>query len=342
MAQSFPSGGMIEYIVSQEYARKVLTEESSFSFECGMEEVRCPHIFFPKRWLLTLVKILGIQWMRYIHGGTFFRDVDSVVRELSTKKLRSIAKETWPVFELGVSELLNTVQDEKPVDILPHVKRIMAQATIRILLGPTYQNEEDVNRILDISADVAELMGLRRHESRMAHKYPRLWRTLTFAVIIVWVTYFLAIHPDCQKSIRDEAESLVRSEMSGSGSEYKALQDATLVDSFVREVLRMKGDTVNAVRVAVRDVELAGHRIPKGTPVFPVTYLSNRSPALIADPDKFDAKRWIGTGKSATTAGQDYLAFGLGRWSCPGRFLAVMGEKFYTDSPSWSWFDAIQ
>ncbi|CRK23187.1 hypothetical protein BN1723_002945 [Verticillium longisporum] len=341
MAQSFPSGGMIEYIVSQEYARKVLTEESSFSFECGMEEVRCPHIFFPKRWLLTLVKILGIQWMRYIHGGTFFRDVDSVVRELSTKKLRSIAKETWPVFELGVSELLNTVQDEKPVDILPHVKRIMAQATIRILLGPTYQNEEDVNRILDISADVAELMGLRRHESRMAHKYPRLWRTLTLtkivlirlpldiglvfarrlwadissrekhrdpedetifshlvdryastsgsvsflsklwimililtvifgsvhqtAVIIVWVTYFLAIHPDCQKSIRDEAESLVRSEMSGSGSEYKALQDATLVDSFVREVLRMKGDTVNAVRVAVRDVELAGHRIPKGS-----------------------------------------------------------------------------
>ncbi|KAF3343487.1 GPI transamidase component GPI17 [Verticillium dahliae VDG2] len=161
MAQSFPSGGMIEYIVSQEYARKVLTEESSFSFERGMEE------------------ILGIHWMRYIHGGTFFRDVDSVVRELSTKKLRSIAKETWPVFELGVSELLNTVQDEKPVDILPHVKRIMAQATIRILLGPTYQNEEDVNRILDISADVAELMGLRRHESRMAHKYPRLWRTLT-------------------------------------------------------------------------------------------------------------------------------------------------------------------
>ncbi|KAG7110949.1 hypothetical protein HYQ45_017364 [Verticillium longisporum] len=158
---------MIEYIVSQEYARKVVTEESSFSFERGMEE------------------ILGIHWMRHIHGGTFFRDVDSIVGELSTKKLRTIAKETWPVFELGVSELLDTVQDEKPIDILQHVKRIMAQATICILLGPTYQNDEDVNRILNISADVAELMGLRRHESRMARKFPRLWRTLTLTKMVL-------------------------------------------------------------------------------------------------------------------------------------------------------------
>ncbi|KAH6677975.1 hypothetical protein EV126DRAFT_435327, partial [Verticillium dahliae] len=79
--------------------------------------------------------------------------------------------------------------------------------------------------------------------------------------------------------------------MSGSGSEYKALQDATLADSFVGR-----------------------------------TYLSNRSPALIADPDKFDAKRWIGTGKSATTAGQDYLAFGLGRWSYQGLDFALVRQ----------------
>lgn len=52
------------------------------------------------------------------------------------ERIKLITKLAWPVFELGVSELLNTVQDEKPVDILPHVKRIMAQATIRILLGP--------------------------------------------------------------------------------------------------------------------------------------------------------------------------------------------------------------
>lgn len=29
----------IEYLISQEYTRKVLTDESSFSFERGMEEV---------------------------------------------------------------------------------------------------------------------------------------------------------------------------------------------------------------------------------------------------------------------------------------------------------------
>jgi hypothetical protein len=38
------------------------------------------------------------------------------------------------------------------------------------------------------------------------------------------------------------------------------------------------------------------------------------------------ATRWVSSGKSAGTVGPGYLAFGLGRWSCPGRFLAVMGE----------------
>lgn len=31
-------------------------------------------------------------------------------------------------------------------------------------------------------------------------------------------------------------------------------------------------------------------------------------------------------GKPATMTGPGHLAFGLGRWACPGRYLAVSGE----------------
>lgn len=41
--------------------------------------------------------------------------------------------------------------------------------------------------------------------------------------------------------------------------------------------------------------------------------------------------RWVGTRKSAATVGPGYLAFGLGRWACPGRFLAVNGMFLFED-----------
>lgn len=39
---------------------------------------------------------------------------------------------------------------------------------------------------------------------------------------------------------------------------------AVYADSFIREVLRMKPDAINAARTAVKDTELAGFFIPKG------------------------------------------------------------------------------
>lgn len=45
---------------------------------------------------------------------------------------------------------------------------------------------------------------------------------------------------------------------------YKALKDAVRLDSFIREVLRTKGDTLNAVRRATCNVPLGEYTIPKG------------------------------------------------------------------------------
>lgn len=59
--------------------------------------------------------------------------------------------------------------------------------------------------------------------------------------------------------------------------------------------------------------------------MFPVTHLSYRSPEFVNEPDKFNGDRWVGSGKSAAMTGPGYLAFGLGRWACPGRLLAVTG-----------------
>lgn len=40
----------------------------------------------------------------------------------------------------------------------------------------------------------------------------------------------------------------------------------------------------------------------------------------------FVGDRWVGSDKQAVTLSSTYFPFGLGRWACPGRFLAVSGK----------------
>ncbi|KAH6629976.1 cytochrome P450 [Chaetomium sp. MPI-SDFR-AT-0129] len=143
-------------------------------------------------------------------------------------------------------------------------------------------------------------------------------------VSMIWVTFFLAQYPDCQEAIRKECSSIAQG---GGAFKQEGLQSAVLTDSFIREAMRLKGDSVNAVRQCVKTVELDGITVPKGSLVFPFTYQCYRDPDLLANPTDFIPRRWVGTGKSAASTGLEYPAFGYGRWACPGRFLAINEMK---------------
>ncbi|KAJ5025779.1 cytochrome P450, partial [Bipolaris maydis] len=146
------------------------------------------------------------------------------------------------------------------------------------------------------------------------------------ATIMTWVTFYLATDLKRQDWLYEEAIELYGRESDMTQMSFRELRKASRTDSFIREVLRMKGDSVNLVRATIRDVNLGGYLIPKGAVVLPVTYLSYRSSRHHIDPDNFDPERWMGSGKFAETTGPGYLAFGLGKWSCPGRGLAVIAE----------------
>ncbi|KAI6035883.1 cytochrome P450 [Pisolithus marmoratus] len=149
------------------------------------------------------------------------------------------------------------------------------------------------------------------------------------AAVAVWVVFELSIRKEYSAPIREELSAVVDS-MDSSGIQklsYDALRRATVLDSFVREVLRTKGDTLSMVRETTRDVPLAGYTIPKGNFVYPMTTLTHGSRTLYGEKaSEFDPNRWA-DGPASSTIDPGYLPFGFGRWACPGRILAVTEIK---------------
>jgi len=146
------------------------------------------------------------------------------------------------------------------------------------------------------------------------------------ATAITWVVFELATRPDILKMLREEL-FIVSKEDAKTGDlnlNLESLTNAVYTDSFIREAMRTKGDILSTVRMTTQDVELDGMTIPKGFNVLPMTTLSHHSKVFNGEKaSEFDAFRWVEEKKLAVTPGSGYLSFGIGRWACPGRLLAV-------------------
>jgi cytochrome P450 len=88
--------------------------------------------------------------------------------------------------------------------------------------------------------------------------------------------------------------------------------DPTLTDQAVEELLRYLSVAKQFFRVALEDVELAGHTIKAGTMVILSLNTANRDPERFADPHTLDLRRQDG----------GHLAFSHGIHQCLGQQLA--------------------
>ncbi|THU84769.1 cytochrome P450 [Dendrothele bispora CBS 962.96] len=147
------------------------------------------------------------------------------------------------------------------------------------------------------------------------------------AIVIVWVLFELATRPQFLEAFRKEVQESTNSD-GDLCLTYASLKKAEQLDSFIREVMRTKGDTLLTTRLTTKDVPLAGYIIPKGSFVAPLATLSHMNKEYHGDNAKeFVGGRWVGQGKPAVMVSNSYFPFGLGRWACPGRFLAVAEIK---------------
>jgi cytochrome P450 len=99
--------------------------------------------------------------------------------------------------------------------------------------------------------------------------------------------------------------------------------DRSLVARAIEETLRLAPSGGNfELRIAIRDTEIQGVAVPRGTPVFTCETTANRDPKYWTDADTFDLSR----------PPRPHLTFGQGPHTCIGMHLARMEARAATNA----------
>jgi cytochrome P450 len=103
--------------------------------------------------------------------------------------------------------------------------------------------------------------------------------------------------------------------------EPEKVPELTFTRQVVTEVLRLHPPGALISRRAIVDIELGGHRIRAGAPLFFCPYLLHRRPDLYPEPLRFDPDRWLPE-RAQQVPRYAFMPFGAGAHVCLGEKIA--------------------
>ncbi|MEU9411958.1 cytochrome P450 [Streptomyces sp. NPDC048281] len=138
----------------------------------------------------------------------------------------------------------------------------------------------------------------------------------TTATALAWTLYELTRHPEIEQRLRAELAAVC----TGRSLRQEDLDRLPYARQVLQEAVRKYGPAWMVTRTATRDVDLGGHRIPRGADVVWSPYLLQNDPARFPEPSAFDPDRW--PPDRVPTTRDSLFAFGDGRRKCIGENFA--------------------
>lgn len=127
------------------------------------------------------------------------------------------------------------------------------------------------------------------------------------------MAYQLAAHPEWQQRCRDE------SDRHGDGPlDIESLEQLESLDLVMKESIRLVTPVQWAMRQTVRDTELLGYYLPKGTNVIAYPGMNHRLPEIWTDPLTFDPERFTEPRNEHKRHRYAFTPFGGGVHKCIG------------------------
>jgi cytochrome P450 len=149
----------------------------------------------------------------------------------------------------------------------------------------------------------------------------------TTALALSWTFYLLSQYPEAETRLVSELQEVLR----GRAPEVGDIRRLEYTEMVVMEAMRLYPPAWAIGREAIRDVEIGGYHLPKGTIVLMSQWVMHRDPRYFDDPTRFRPERWAGDfGKRLPKFA--YFPFGGGPRHCIGSSFAMMEAVLLTAS----------
>jgi cytochrome P450 len=139
----------------------------------------------------------------------------------------------------------------------------------------------------------------------------------TSASALAWTLYLMAIYPDWQDKVAEEARALE------GGCDFKVMSELKLSRDVFREALRLYPPVPMMVRETAYPEKMRGRAAPVGSQVVLSPWHLHRHTRLWDNPDGFDPARWA-TENGKTCQRDAYIPFSSGPRVCTGAGFAMV------------------
>jgi sterol 14-demethylase len=144
-----------------------------------------------------------------------------------------------------------------------------------------------------------------------------------------WAMIELLRHPDVMADVVKELDELYAPNADGTASEvsFQALREIPVLESALKETLRLHPPLIILMRLVQQDFELLGHTIPAGALIAASPRVSNRIEEDFPKADEFDPGRYIDPRQEDLQNRWTWIPFGAGKHRCIGNAFAMMQMK---------------
>ncbi|CAL1547662.1 unnamed protein product [Lymnaea stagnalis] len=162
-----------------------------------------------------------------------------------------------------------------------------------------------------------------------------LWASLANAIpITFWTLCLIYSHPEVLAKLRTEVEPVMKDLKNivfFLNLFFRLVSDVTLgqmpyTRQCILEAIRLRSPGIITRRV-VQEFTVKGFNVPAGDLLMVSPFWAHRNPKHFPEPDKFEPERWDSLDKNSFP--DEFIAFGGGRYQCPGRWFALMEMQMY-------------
>ncbi|MEU6388646.1 cytochrome P450 [Streptomyces sp. NPDC046939] len=138
------------------------------------------------------------------------------------------------------------------------------------------------------------------------------------AKTLTWVFQLLAEHPDAEKRLYAEVESVT----GGGPVAFGDVKELAYMRNLLTEAMRIRPAVWILTRLAVVDTTLGGYSIPAGSDIVYSPLAMQRDPRAFTDHLAFDPDRWLPE-RAADVTPAAHAPFSVGNRKCPGDHFSM-------------------